>query len=46
MIGDSNVDIEAGLAAGCKTALISENSNDFGQTERVSSLYEFVINLI
>ena len=45
MIGDSKIDMEAGLAAGCKTALISENSNDFGQTERVSSLYEFVINL-
>ena len=41
MIGDSKVDIEAGIKAGCKTALISTHEDYFGQTVTVDSLYQF-----
>lgn len=41
MIGDSENDIKAGIAAGCKTALISENGEYFGQTVTVKSLLDF-----
>ena len=40
MIGDGENDVKAGIAAGCKTALIGEG--DFGQTVTVSSVAEFV----
>ncbi|MBQ7487684.1 MAG: HAD-IIIA family hydrolase, partial [Clostridia bacterium] len=40
MIGDSKADILAGIAAGCRTALIG--TDDFGQTLTVSSLAEAV----
>jgi len=40
MVGDRENDIKAGLAAGCKTALIGEGH--FGQEITVSSLQEFV----
>ncbi len=40
MVGDRESDIKAGLAAGCKTALV-ENSGEFGQTVAVESLLEF-----
>ena len=40
MIGDSDNDISAGKAAGCKTALIGEKEE--GQDVTVSCLYEFV----
>ena len=39
MIGDSENDIAAGKAAGCKTVLIGKN--DFGQDITVGSLYYF-----
>ena len=39
MVGDSENDILAGIAAGCKTALIGEGG--FGQTTTVSSLLAF-----
>ena len=40
MVGDGENDIEAGAAAGCKTALIGNES--FGQDVTVHSLQEFV----
>ena len=40
MVGDSENDIKAGKAAGCKTALIGPE--DFGQEMTVKSLLEFV----
>lgn len=42
MVGDGENDIKAGLAAGCKTALISKNCEFYGQTVVVNSLLEFV----
>lgn len=42
MVGDSQSDIAAGNAAGCGTALICNNGEDYGQTMTVSSLSEFV----
>lgn len=40
MVGDSQSDIQAGVAAGCKTALIGNKS--FGENVLCSSLYDFV----
>lgn len=40
MIGDSERDVKAGKAAGCKTVLIGEGN--YGQDIVVNSLYEFV----
>jgi len=42
MIGDSKSDISAGIAAGCKTALISEEQLQYNQDVTVASLNEFV----
>lgn len=42
MVGDSKNDIQAGINAGCKTALIHNNFQFFGQTVIVSSLLTFV----
>lgn len=39
MVGDSESDIQCGMNAGCKTALIG--SGDFGQTETAESLKQF-----
>lgn len=44
MIGDGENDIEAGRAAGCKTALIGKD--EYGQDITVSSLLEFVKKVI
>ena len=44
MVGDSENDILAGKAAGCRTALIGDG--DFGQDMTVSSLLEFTSKLI
>lgn len=44
MIGDGENDVKAGIAAGCKTALIGEG--DFGQTVTVASVAEFVEKLL
>ncbi len=41
MVGDGENDVKAGSAAGCRTALITENGEEFGQTVTVSSLVEF-----
>ena len=43
MVGDSENDIRAGQAAGCRTALIGEGA--FGQDRTVESLAEFAENL-
>ena len=40
MVGDRESDIKAGIAAGCKTALV-ENSGEFGQTVTAGSLLDF-----
>ena len=40
MVGDGKNDVLAGIAAGCKTALIGEG--EYGQDMTVSSLIEFV----
>lgn len=42
MIGDSKNDILAGMAAGCKTALVCEEYSAFNQDVTVNSLLEFV----
>lgn len=44
MVGDAENDVKAGIAAGCKTALIGEG--DFGQNVTVSSLLEFAENVL
>lgn len=41
MVGDSENDVEAGIAAGCKSILIG-NDGDFGQIDTVNSVLEFV----
>ena len=43
MIGDSENDVKAGLAAGCKTVLLSgpQSDSDFGQECTLTSLLEF-----
>ena len=46
MVGDSGSDIKAGIAAGCRTALISEKFELFGETISVKSLLEFVDHFI
>ena len=42
MVGDSENDIEAGRAAGCRTALISAGDCDYGQDASVRSVADFV----
>lgn len=42
MIGDGENDIKAGIAAGCRTALINSIGEDYGQTITVQSLLQFV----
>lgn len=46
MIGDGENDVKAGINAGCKTALLSENDKNYGQTVTVKSLFEFVNDYI
>ena len=41
MVGDSEIDIQAGINAGCKTALIANEKKYCGQSVTVSSLLEF-----
>lgn len=45
MVGDSENDIQAGNAAGCKTALVS-SKNDFAQDLSFESLLEFVNSVL
>lgn len=42
MIGDSENDIKTGINAGCKTALISDVYEEYGQTITVATLLRFV----
>ena len=42
MIGDGENDVKAGIAAGCKTVLISDECDSFNQDICVSTLKEFV----
>lgn len=44
MIGDGENDVKAGIAAGCKTALIGQG--DFGQMITINSVAEFVENVL
>ena len=46
MIGDGENDIKAGINAGCKTALLSDNDDNYGQTMTVSSIAEFIHSLV
>ena len=45
MIGDGENDVKAGINAGCKTVLLSDNDENYGQTMSVSSLTEFTHSL-
>lgn len=45
MIGDGQNDIEAGINAGCKTVLIGDSNENYGQTESKSSILEFMKSL-
>ena len=46
MVGDGENDIQAGINAGCKTALLSNGNESYGQTVRVTSLAEFTHSLV
>lgn len=46
MIGDGENDVKAGSNAGCKTVLLSDNDENYGQTETVKSLDEFVSRMM
>lgn len=46
MIGDDKRDIDAGKQAGCKTAFIGSEKNDFDQDITVESLLDFVNTVI
>ena len=41
MIGDGKNDIQAGIAVGCKAALISDKAESFGQIVTVESVLDF-----
>ena len=41
MIGDGESDIKAGINAGCKTVLIGNGNENYGQMFKVKSLFEF-----
>ena len=45
MVGDGASDVAAGKAAGCRTALISDKDEDWGQDLTVRSLLEFTRRL-
>lgn len=45
MIGDGQNDVVAGINAGCKTALIGDSNENYGQTESKSSILEFMKSL-
>lgn len=42
MVGDGENDVKAGIGAGCRTALLTQNRVEIGQTVSVTSLLEFV----
>ena len=41
MIGDGENDVKAGINAGCKTVLLSDEKKNYGQDVTVRSLLEF-----
>lgn len=45
-VGDGENDIQAGINAGCKTVLLSNGNESYGQTVRVTSLAEFTHSLV
>ena len=45
MIGDGQNDVVAGINAGCKTVLIGDSNENYGQTESKSSILEFMKSL-
>lgn len=45
MVGDEENDIKAGIAAGCKTVLLSDREKDYGQTMTMRTLSEFADHL-
>lgn len=50
MVGDSENDIKAGIAAGCKSILIdnekNNNDKDYGQIDTLSSIMQFVLTYL
>lgn len=46
MVGDGENDIKAGINAGCKTVLLSNGNESYGQTVRVTSLAEFTHSMV
>lgn len=46
MIGDGENDVKAGINAGCKTVLLSNSDESYGQTETMKSLGEFVSRMM
>lgn len=46
MIGDGENDVKAGINAGCKTVLLSNSDEGYGQTETMKSLGEFVSRMM
>lgn len=46
MVGDGENDIKAGIAAGCRTALIGQTESKFSQNVSVDSLIEFVESVL
>lgn len=46
MVGDMEGDIKAGTAAGCKTALVGQETTDYGQTLTVPDVLTFTQQLL
>ena len=46
MIGDGENDIKAGIAAGCKTALVSKNEENFGQNVMAQNIYNIIQEIL
>ena len=46
MVGDGENDVKAGINAGCKTVLLSDGDESYGQDETVKSLKEFVSQMM
>ena len=46
MVGDSETDVQAGQAAGCKTALVGVKQEPVVQTMMVESLFQFVLKIL
>ncbi len=46
VVGDSKSDIQAGINAGCKTALVNDLNNNYGQDLTCKNLLEFVNSIL